>query len=276
MIDVPLQPAAPEEMKQTQGKNLRMILGVCAAFLIILLNFFVNTTGDKPHESALDANQVGIEALQRGDEQAAIQAFREAADKAMSKEHKINALKNLAYAYEAEDLLTEAHAAYTEALALADTDSFDEHLIFAERAMLDGDMDAAFASYMKAYEKNPKDFQINNSLALFYLNLSEDAPQYEDYPKALVHAKKAYDFDEEKLMSTKENLAIAYFFNDQYQEAITLLGDLNFSQRPYAAFWLGVSYLGIDNDEEGRRYLQLASDYGVALPENLQEYLVAE
>ena len=39
-----------------------------------------------------------------------------------------------------------------------------------------------------------------------------------DYPLALVHAEKAFKYDLEKSEIIKQNLAIAHFFNDNFDE----------------------------------------------------------
>lgn len=246
--------------------------GRIATILIILAVVGFGIYGSLDEDSITQNNE-GLASFDSGDNQTAINQLQQASQGAVTNDTKINALKNLAYVYESEGLYDDAHNAYTEALSLVSEGSFDYYLISGEIALLEGKPNAALLSYNKAYEKNPNDFQINNSLALFYIDLEDLYPQYVDYQKALSYAKRAYDFDPEKLESTKQNLAIAHFFNDNYNEAISLLSTSNLAQHPYTAFWLGLAYVSNGDDSNGRFYLQKAVDAGVDVPQEIYDYL---
>ena len=47
----------------------------------------------------------------------------------------------------------------------------------------------------------------------------------------------------EKSEIAKQNLAIAYYFNEDFDQTISLLSTSNLTQHPYASYWLGLAYL---------------------------------
>jgi tetratricopeptide (TPR) repeat protein len=99
------------------------------------------------------------------------------------------------------------------------------------------------------------------------------APQYENYPKALFYAKKAYEYDTEKSEIAKQNLAIAYYFNENFDQTITLLSTSNLTQHPYAAYWLGLAYLRKEDHLNAQLYLQKAINGGAEVPQEIIDYL---
>ncbi|MBU4204980.1 hypothetical protein KKH26_02280 [Patescibacteria group bacterium] len=214
-----------------------------------------------------------MKSFDSGDSQSAINQFQQAKQDAVSNENKINTLKNLAYVYIAESQNEQALSTFKEALNLAKANSFDYYLISGEIALLEYKPNSAILSFNKAYELNPNDYQINNTLALFYIDIEEIAPQYVDYPKALSFAKKAYEYDTEKSEISKQNLAIAYYFNDNFDQTISLLSSSNLTQHPYAAYWLGLAYLNKEDHINAKIYLQKAINSGVEVPQEIHDYL---
>jgi tetratricopeptide (TPR) repeat protein len=216
-------------------------------------------------------NNEALTNFDTGDSASAIQKFRQAANEATTDETKIAALKNLGYVYSTEGQSTQAISAFKEALPLTTQDTFDFYLISGEIALLEGNVNDALTNYNNAYRLNPEDFQINNALALFHLDLEGVAPNYVDYSKALLYAKKANELSPSEI--SKQNLAIAYYFNDNYSETISLLSTSNFTQHPYAAYWLGLAYLGNKDDVNAKTYLQMAIDNGAEVPQEVHDYL---
>lgn len=259
--------------KKEKGKSIKksalIILGVIILFLLkISWNTFTTI-----ENSAVDTNNSGLEALNSGNEQDAIKKFRNAADEALTDTNKVGALKNLAYAYEAEERYNEALSAYKEALPFAESGSADYFLISGEIDLLEGNYAGASENYKNALQKNPEDFQINNSLTIFYLDLENKYPEYRNYPLALSHAQKAYESDTEKLATTQQNLAVAHLFNEQYDQSISLLSKHNFTQHPYAEVWLGLAYVGNGDHANGKLHLQNAVNAGVEVAPEVNEYL---
>jgi tetratricopeptide (TPR) repeat protein len=216
-------------------------------------------------------NNEALTNFDTGDSASAIQKFRQAANEATTDETKIAALKNLGYVYSTEGQSTQAISAFKEALPLTTQDTFDFYLISGEIALLEGNVNDALTNYNNAYRLNPEDFQINNALALFHLDLEGVAPNYVDYSKALLYDKKANELSPSEI--SKQNLAIAYYFNDNYSETISLLSTSNFTQHPYAAYWLGLAYLGNKDDVNAKTYLQMAIDNGAEVPQEVHDYL---
>ena len=224
-------------------------------------------------EDSITKNNEGLTSFDSGDSQTAINQFQQAAQDAATNETKINVLKNLGYVHATEGQYEQALTTFREALGLAKQNSFDYYLISGEIALLEYKPNAALLSFNKAHELNPTDFQINNSLALFYLDLEEIAPQYADYPKALSYAKKAREYDVEKSEISKQNLAIAYFFNENFDQTISLLSTTNLSQHPYMNYWLGWAYAAKGDTTNARFYFQKAVNAGIELEPEAYEYL---
>jgi tetratricopeptide (TPR) repeat protein len=224
-------------------------------------------TSDRANKKNNDALKV----YETGNAEEAINKMKEAVTSAVSMNDKRNALMNLAYIYASETQDDLALSAFKEALTKSYADSFDRDLITGEIALLENKPEEAESAFNKAYKKDPNSFQINNALALFYLNLDEKADKFVDYEKALQFAKKTDELS--KLKATKQNLGIAYFFNKKFPEAIAVLSKIDTNSDPYAAYWLGLSYLGNEEGEQAKSYLQKAIDGGVSVPDEITEII---
>ena len=224
-------------------------------------------------EESITTNNEGLTSFDSGDSQTAINQFERAAQQASTNQTKIDVLKNLGYVHATEGQYSEALDAFKQALALTTENSFDYYLISGENALLEYKPNAALLSFNKAYDLKPTDFQVNNSLALFYLDLEEIAPQYSDYAKALSHAKIAYDNDVEKSEVSKQNLAIAYFFNENFAQTISLLSTTNLNQHPHMAYWLGWAYAAKGDVSNAKFYFQKAADAGIEMEQEAYDYL---
>jgi tetratricopeptide (TPR) repeat protein len=222
-------------------------------------------------QKGIDQNNDALENFYTGDNQTAIQQLEEAKNQVIGDENKINTLKNLAYIYVTESQIEQAKKTFEEALALCEKDSFDYYLISGEIALLEPNPANAVLNFEKAAVINPDDYQLNNTLALFYIDLEGTAPEYVDYEKALNYAQKAYSVDTSEI--TKQNLAIANFFMEDYDQTITLLLTSNLKQHPYAAFWLGLAYLGKEDHLNAGTFFQTALDNGAELPQEILDYL---
>jgi len=222
-------------------------------------------------QEGIDQNNDALENFYAGDNQAAIQQLEKAKNNLIGDENKINTLKNLAYVYVTEGQIEQGLKTFEEALALCEKDSFDYYLISGEIALLKPDPATAVLNFEKASAINPDDYQLNNTLALFYIDIEEIAPEYVDYEKGLAYAQKAYEFDQSEI--TKQNLALAYFFMEDFDQAIALLLTSDLKQHPYAAFWLGLAYLGKEDDTNAVTFFQTALDNGAELPQEVLDYL---
>ncbi len=222
-------------------------------------------------DDVVQRNNDAISAFNSGQSDLAINQFQQASQEAVSKENKVESLKNLGYVNTTEGNYAEALSAFKQALTLTGKDSFNYYLISGEIAVLEGKPNSAYISFNKAYSLNPESFQINNSLALFHIDLEEIAPQYTDYPKALKYAQKAYSLQSDEI--GRQNLGIAHYFNDNYIQAINLLSQTNLDQHPYMALWLGLAYAGNGDVTNAKSHFRTAIAKGVEIPQEVYDYL---
>lgn len=211
---------------------------------------------------SVSKNNDGLASFEAGNNRQAVNELQEASQSAVSNEAKINSLKNLAFVYSSDGQNELALESFQQALNLTSEGSFDYYLIAGEITLLQGNSNSALLNYNKAYQLRPDDFQINNSLAIFYMDTEGAHPEYENYPKALVHAQVAYDAS--KLEVTKQNLALAHYWNGNYDQAISLFSSLNIDKETYTAFWTGLAYLGKKDVANAKYYLKIAIAGGVA------------
>lgn len=256
----------------TTGKITKTVLAVVFVGGLILLKFGMAAINSVDN-SAVEKNNAALDNFNSGNSDQAIAGFQQATKDAVTNTNKLNSLKNLAYVYSSEGKDDLALSTFEEALELASVNSFDYYMISGEIALLHGKSNSALLSFNKAYAMEPDNFQINNTLNLFYLDLNEEAPQYSDYPKALTYALKAYNNDSSKSSAATQNLGIAYFFNEQYDNAITYLKMSDVNKEPYIALWLGLAYTQKDQVATAKYYFNIAIKAGVDVPQEVTDYM---
>jgi tetratricopeptide (TPR) repeat protein len=262
----PPMPKEPWTIKRII-KFVALAVFVCA---IIVLKFGLGAA-NSIDSTAVNTNNKALSAFNSGDNDQAISQFQQASKDAVTNDTKISTLKNLAYVYATEGQNAQALSSFKEALALASDGSYDYYLISGEIALLDDKPNAALLAYNKAYSISPNEYQINNALALFYLDLESIAPQYVDYKNALIYAQRAYDLS--KFEVVKQNLAIAYFFNENYGQTISLLSSSDFTKQPYAAYWIGLAYAKQGDVANAKIYMRKAITNGAEVPQEINDYL---
>lgn len=256
--------------KRKKGK-----FGVIRTIGVIGLILFSIYTGVV--DQGVDTNNETLENYETSESQTAINKLNNAVDEAATDENKINTLNNLAYIQINEGQYQEALELFQKALTYTTENSFDYYLINGEIALINNQPDLAKSNYLKANELRPNDFSSNNALNLFYLDLNDQATEYTDYSKALNHAIIAnQNADEYTYITASQNLGIAYYFNDQYYKAIEEFQKTDLENDPIIAYWLGWSYVLIDNYEEASNHFQLALDGGIELDTAAYEYLSFE
>jgi tetratricopeptide (TPR) repeat protein len=239
---------------------------------IIGLFIIIGAVSDLGNESILSNND-GISSFNSGDDVTAILEFSDAVESAYTDESKINSLINLAYVYQGTEEYQLSLDTFQEALLLADINSISYNLIQGEIALLNKKHDIAITYFREAYSQEPTDFQVNNSIGLFYLDLEEEAPEYYDPEKALTHLRNANKYDLEKSEISKQNLAIAYYFNDNFDQSISLLSTTDIEAFPYMAIWLGLAYLGNNDESNATYYFKQSIDLGADVPQEIYDYL---
>lgn len=261
----------PKE-KWTTARIIKTVIAVVFVGGLILLKFGLGAI-NSIDSTAVNKNNAAQQSYQSGgDPSQAINQLKQASSEAVTESTKMTTKVNLAYVYSSEGKDDLALATFKEALPLASVDSLDYYLISGEIALLEGKPNAALIAYNKAYAKDPNNFQINNALNLFYLDIADERPQYSDVSKALGYAIKANQIQPSDL--TKENLAIAYHLNENYKQSISLLSSIsNISGQPYLAYWLGLSYAGDNQPVNAKYYLRIAINGGVNVPQNVRDYI---
>jgi len=258
-------PDFPEDQNKSSwnvGKIIRIII------VLSLIGWGIYSSQD---DAVIEKNNNAMSSFDSGNNEQAINDFKEASQDAVLTENKINTLKNLAYAYSSDSKDGLAANSFKEALALTTSDSFDYYLISGEIALLENKPNLAQIYYNKAYDKNPDDFQINNALTLFYLDINDTAPKYSDYKKALQYALRAAQLSDLQLV--KQNLGIAYYFNENYSQAILILSNLTIDKDSYTAYWLGLSYAGDNDPMNAKFYFRKAIANGVEVTQEVYDYI---
>ena len=260
-----IRPPMPKE-PWTAGRVTKTLLIIAFVAGIIILRA-VNTVDSV----AVDKNNSALSAFDSGNSDQAITQFQEASKSAVGSETKIPTLVNLAYVYSSEGKSELALSTFKEALGLASGSTFSYYLISGEIAELENRPAAAYENYNKAYAMKPDDFQVNNSLALFHLDMESAHPKYEDYKKALLYAQKAYGLNNSEV--TRQNLGIAQYWNKNYDASIALLTQTNISQHPYVGFWIGFNYIAKEDVEKAKYYFRQAIAAGGDAPQEVTDYL---
>lgn len=261
----PVHPPMPKE-PWTRKKIINTIVTV-----IIVGGFIVYKIVVSIDSSAVDTNNSALINYNSGDTDQAITGFKDASENAVTNTNKVNSLKNLAFAYTSESKNDLALSTFQEALVLTPENSFDYYLISGEIAYLQGKSNSALLSFNKAYEMEPNNMQINNSLNVFYLDMESTHPDLENFPKALTHALKAYET--EKSSTTEENLGLAYYFNDQFDTAISYFLKSDLNKKPHMALWLGFAYFQKEQPEKAKYYFNMAINAGVEVPQEVTSYI---
>lgn len=266
------------ELKKVQDSNIQQksswsakkVLKVAGVLCVIGVIVYSNIQ-DSAENSAVDLNNAAVSAFNLGHKNQVIDEFQKASEAASTSETKVITLINLAYAYSAQENETLALTTFKQAQKESSIDSADYYLIAGEIAELEGKPNAAFIAYTKAYEKDPSDYQINNSLALFHLDLYDVHPQYSDYDKALKYAQKANQLSDNNV--SKKNLALAYYFSENYSQTISILTSIDLSASPIYYYYLGLAYIGKDDVLNAKLYFRRAVTGGIELPQDVKDYL---
>ena len=256
------QKATKIKVPWTFGRVLKYIIITVVVVGLICAKLILGSIGVMDNE-AVTSNDSGLNALEKGDYSGAAEHLENASDSAVSASVKMTTLTNLGYVYSSDGKPTEALKSFKEALTYSTVNSADYYLISGEIALLEANPQKALQNYTSAYNLKPEDFQINNALNLFYLDMNDAYPTYSDSKKALGYALKAYQVTPQETKSTAtENLAIAYYLNEEYEKAISYFKQTVTSQ-PYIQLWLGMSYYSLEDFATAKPYLQRASDAGV-------------
>ena len=68
-------------------------------------------------------------------------------------------------------------------------------------------------------------------------------------------------------------MAIANYFNNNFDETISLLSSSDLSKNPYAAYWLGLAYVKKEDMDNAKIYLKKAMDGGAEVPQEVKDFV---
>ena len=263
------RPPMPKE-PWTMGRIIKAIIITVFVGGLILLRVIFGAT-NSIDKAAVDKNNSALTAYDSGNSDQAITQFQQASHDAVSNNTKINSLKNLGYVYATEGKTDLALNTFKEALALTSTNSFDYYLISGRIALFENKPNSALLAYNQAYTMDSENFQINNALTLFYIDMEGVHPEYVDYKKALNYALKASQLDNSNL--SKKNLALAYYFTENYTKTISILTSVDISKEPNYSYFLGLSYAANKDVVNAKYYLNQAIAGGVDVPQSVKDYI---
>lgn len=237
---------------------------------VIIISVIIGGIYDVLNEEAIDKNNLAIDSFDKsGNYGTAKKSLELAVEDSYGDDMKINTLKNLAYVESTEGKEAEAIVNFKKALGYTEDQSFDYYLITGEIAFLEKKYNVALYNFEKALQINPNDFQINNSLGIYYLDMEDEG--HTNYTKALTYFKKAQTNNDSEIL--KENMAINYFFLEQYDIALNLFLQLNYQSKEYLSYWIGLTYLAKEDLINGRVYLQKAVDSGMEVEQEITDFL---
>ena len=207
-----------QPIKRRRGPTIPAIIGIIIFVGLIIWGIYSSSKNDAAIQSATTA----LNTLNSNDTadatQQAIQQFKNAYNNSNNDADKLTILTNLALTYDSSGDGTDALSTYQQALGYASQGTSDYYLISGEIAQLQLQPATAQSDFERANQLNPNDFQINNELALFYLDIGNSWTSYDDLPKALQYMKVAYGLQKTDL--TTSNLAIINYYNNNYQQTI--------------------------------------------------------
>jgi tetratricopeptide (TPR) repeat protein len=182
--------------------------------LPLLLLFSCKEMGGE--NDAIRINQQGIDFMNAGKYELALQAFFKAANSTrLSKDSKGTIYRNICLTY--IDLQKKDSAIHFSALAAKcfKKNSFDNLVNLAEVDILTGKTASGLTRLLKAVKMNPDEMSVNNVLGLIYLG--EYDATLTDLDKALTYNLKAYELNEGR--GTEDVLARTYYKMNDYEKA---------------------------------------------------------
>mgnify|MGYP003399369235 CR=1 FL=1 len=176
-----------------------------------------------PNENdAIDINQKGIELINAGKHQEALEAFLKAIkNPKLTKKSKGTIYRNIAITYNELDKKDSAIHYSTLAAKCFKKNSSDYLVNAADVDLLRGKTAPALAKLLKAVNLDPDEMAVNNTLGLIYLGEYDDA--FTDLDQALIYNSKAFEISGSRVI--EEVLARNYYRMENYEKA-----ELHFEQ----------------------------------------------
>jgi tetratricopeptide (TPR) repeat protein len=167
-------------------------------------------------DDAIDINQKGIELINSGKYQEALEAFLKAIkDSKLSKESRGTIYRNIAITYNELEKTDSAIHFSTLAAKCFRKNSYDYLVNAADVDLLRGKTGLALAKLLKAVNLAPDEMTVNNTLGLIYMGEYDNT--FIDLDKALVYNLKAFETNESRVI--EEVLARNYYRLENYEKA---------------------------------------------------------
>ena len=178
---------------------------------------FLFSCGEMTTENdAIKINQQGIEFMNAGKYELALQAFLKAVkNPRLSKDSKGTIYRNISLT--CNDLGKKDSAVHFATLAAKcyRKNSFDNLVNLADVDIVTGKTGSALARLLKAVKMNPDEMSVNNSLGLIYLGEYDET--LTDLDKALMYNSKAFEINNSRV--TEDVLARTYYKKEDYEKA---------------------------------------------------------
>lgn len=262
--DTPIIKTKIKSESETKFKN---VIGTIVGIGIFLAIVWYGSGDD----TSISQNNKALESFDSGNTQEAILQIEEAELSAVSNANKINSLINAGYIYLSDEQSTQALTKFREAQNLSKNGSYEYYLVSGEIALLEKKPSVAIYNFEKAYEIDPNNYQAANSLGLLYLGIEDITESYTDYEKALLYLKKAHQYSDLDL--SKENLGMAYFFNEDYDTSLSYFFDTDYENDGLMNFWIGLNYLLKEDDLNAKYYFRQAQALGYPLSAEYIQYI---
>ncbi len=167
-------------------------------------------------DDAIKQNQKGIDYMNAGKYELALQEFTEAIrNPNLTNISKGTIYRNMALTYHELNNNDSSVHYYTIAAKTYRKNSYDYILNMASVDMLTGKTNIALAKLTKAVTLNPDDLSVNNTLGLIYLG--DYGEQFADAEKAFLYNKKAFDISGGRI--TEDILGRNYYELKHYELA---------------------------------------------------------
>jgi tetratricopeptide (TPR) repeat protein len=184
--------------------------------LFVLLPFLFSCGEIASENDAIKINQQGIEFMNAGKYELALEAFLKAVkNQRLSKDSKGTIYRNISLTY--NDLGKKDSCVHFSTLAAKcyRKNSFDYLINLADVDIVAGKTRDALARLLKAVKMNPDEMSVNNSLGLIYLGDYDET--LTDLNKALMYNSRAFEINGSRV--TEDVLARTYYQKEDYEKA---------------------------------------------------------
>lgn len=165
---------------------------------------------------AIKINQEGVDHMNEGKYELAIQSFNEAIkNPKLTQPTKGTIYRNMAITFNSLDNIDSSLHYSTLAAKCFNKDSYNYLVNMADVDLITGRTGKALAALLRAAAINPDEMAVNNTLGLVYMGDYDE--NFTDLETALTYNKKAFEFKRDRV--TEEVLGRNYFRLEDYNNA---------------------------------------------------------